>query len=353
MSPSRRRDRIPPAPGGRQHEASPRPAPAPPEDRRLLFALLFLRLFLGVTFVYAGLQKLSDPGFLHPGSTTYIGTQLEGFARTSPIGFLLHAVAIPLAPLTGAGVLATELAVGLLVLAGVLTRPAAMVGALVNFTLFLTASWQVSPYFLGSDSIYTVAWIVLAVAGDQGFATLEPALRGRLNRPPPVARSTPAELSRRQFMIRAGGAAVGFVWVLALLPRLAPPRPASSGSATASPEPSPSAIPSTAPSPSGTAIGTLSQLQQGGGSLEFNVPSNGDPGVAVGLGGNKVAAFDAVCTHAGCTVQYDQSQNLLVCPCHGAEYDPAHGAQVVAGPAPSPLTQLTAQVGPDGTIYVQ
>jgi len=30
-------------------------------------ALLPLRLFLGATFVYSGIQKLRDPGFLHPG----------------------------------------------------------------------------------------------------------------------------------------------------------------------------------------------------------------------------------------------------------------------------------------------
>jgi len=47
-------------------------------------ALLPLRLFLGVTFVYAGVQKLGDPGFLHAGAPTYIGTQLEGFAGGTP-----------------------------------------------------------------------------------------------------------------------------------------------------------------------------------------------------------------------------------------------------------------------------
>ena len=83
------------------------------------------------------------------------------------------------------------------------------------------------------------------------------------------------------------------------------------------------------------------------------MPQTGDPGVVVGLGGNQVAAYDAVCTHAGCTVQYDPGQKLLICPCHGAEYDPAHQAQVVAGPAPSPLQQLQAAVAADGTIYVQ
>ena len=58
-------------------------------------ALLPLRLFLGVTFVYAGVQKLSDPGFLHKGAPTYIGSQLHAFANGTPGGFILRALAIP------------------------------------------------------------------------------------------------------------------------------------------------------------------------------------------------------------------------------------------------------------------
>ena len=43
-------------------------------------ALFPLRIFLGVTFVYAGIQKLSDPGFLHPGRV------FERFHRARPAG---------------------------------------------------------------------------------------------------------------------------------------------------------------------------------------------------------------------------------------------------------------------------
>src|SRR3954471_9485125 len=43
-----------------------------------------------VTFVYAGLQKFLDPGFLHAGSPTYIGTQLQGFARATPAAPLMQ-----------------------------------------------------------------------------------------------------------------------------------------------------------------------------------------------------------------------------------------------------------------------
>ena len=44
---------------------------------------------------------LSDPGFLHHGAPTYIGTQLQGFANGTPGGVLLKTFAIPHAELAG------------------------------------------------------------------------------------------------------------------------------------------------------------------------------------------------------------------------------------------------------------
>src|SRR3954465_7547493 len=95
-------------------------------------ALFPLRLFLGATFVYAGIQKLSDPGFLHPGAPTYIGTQLHGFANGTPGGFLLRAFALPQPQVAGVGVALLEIAIGLLVAAGLLTRVAAAGGLGLN-----------------------------------------------------------------------------------------------------------------------------------------------------------------------------------------------------------------------------
>jgi len=46
--------------------------------------LLPLRLFLGVTFVYAGLQKLANPDFFRASSPVSIHAQLVGAAHTSP-----------------------------------------------------------------------------------------------------------------------------------------------------------------------------------------------------------------------------------------------------------------------------
>jgi uncharacterized membrane protein YphA (DoxX/SURF4 family) len=176
-----------------------------------VYSTVPLRLFLGLTFVYAGLQKIADPGFLQPGSATYIGTQLESFATHSPIGFLLDWLALPVPQLAGIGVIVTELVIGALVILGLATRWAAAAGALLSFVLFLTASWTVQPYFLGSDSIYTVAWITLALIGDQGVLTARPLFF--TDRPAGGVR-TPAvtDLARRRLLIQIGGAGVALVW---------------------------------------------------------------------------------------------------------------------------------------------
>src|SRR5947209_11465813 len=148
-------------------------------------ALLPLRLFLGVTFVYAGIQKLSDPGFLHPGAPTYIGTQLHSFANGTPGGFLLRTFAIPHPKLAGVGVALVEIAIGLLVLAGLATRAAAAAGLALNLILFLTNSWKTSPYFLGSDIVFVFAWLPFVLAGADG----QPALDNAIARGASTARS--------------------------------------------------------------------------------------------------------------------------------------------------------------------
>ena len=328
-----------------------REAQAPPPDRRLAYAMLPLRFFLGATFLYAGLQKIADPGFLNPGAPTYIGTQLSAFAVGSPIGFLIESLALPAPQLAGLGVIAAELVIGAAVVLGVATRWAAAAGAFLNFILFLTASWTVQPYFLGSDSIYAVAWITLALVGDQGLYTAGPHLLKQLGfTDQSGGRKAAFDPSRRRLLVQAGAAAVAMVWILSVLPRT---RITPQAWATPSPSPTPAtpgAAPASSPSPAGTRIGSLATLRAQG-SLAFNDPASGDPALAVQLSGGSVVAFDAVCTHAGCQVGYDTGQKLFVCPCHGAEFDPSRGAAVVAGPAPTPLSSIKVTVASDGNVY--
>src|SRR5579864_1759764 len=262
----------------RAPERPPRHAQLPASDRWAAYGILPLRLFLGATFVYAGMQKIFDPGFLQPGSTTYIGSQLQGYAAQSPIGFLVDIFALPTPQLTGIGVIAAELAIGALVVAGIATRWAAAAGALVNLVFFLTASWAVQPYFLGSDSIYAVAWITLAIVGDQGILTARPFIFG--NPGAARGRQRPADLDRRRLLLQLGGAVVAGVWVLALLPRV---RRTTTAAASSTPQASPTAV----ASPTGTKVGNLSDLQAQG-FVNFQDPKSGDPAVAVSLLGGGV-----------------------------------------------------------------
>ncbi|MGI8562625.1 MAG: TQO small subunit DoxD [Candidatus Dormibacter sp.] len=325
----------------------------PDRSDPLRYATVPLRLFLGVTFIYAGLQKFSDPGFLSPGSSTFIGTQLQGYAGHSPIGFLLTAVAIPLAVPVGLTVMLGEIAIGLMTVLGIFTRWAALLGAMLSAVLFLTASWSVQPYFLGSDSIYTVAWLTIALAGDLGVLTLQ-------RRPLSGRQGVPIDLARRRFLLQLGGASVAAVWLLALLPRGRPSAAGSGQVAVPSAQPTPSlggspsaSSPASSPPAGAKLIGSLDQIRSGGGSLDYQDPKSGDAAVLVDLGGNQVVAYDAVCTHAGCTVQYQANDRQLVCPCHGAAFDAAHGGQVLGGPAPTPLTKLQITVQPNGDVYAQ
>ena len=59
-------------------------------------------------------------------------------------------------------------------------------------------------------------------------------------------------------------------------------------------------------------------------------------------------AYSALCTHQACTVVYQRGR--LACPCHGSVFDPENGAEVVNGPAQSPLEEIPVEVR-DGEVF--
>src|SRR6266487_1981367 len=130
--------------------------------------LLPLRLFLGITFMYAGIQKLTDPQFFNPQATGFIGRQIMGFAHGSPIHNVLLHVALPHAVFFGALIALGEVAIGIGTLLGFLFRPAAFFGMLLSLMFFLSASWHVYPYFYGADIVFFFAWTPLLLAGPLG-----------------------------------------------------------------------------------------------------------------------------------------------------------------------------------------
>jgi thiosulfate dehydrogenase [quinone] large subunit len=323
---------------------------SPPRSRRRApalspaLALFPLRLFLGVTFVYAGIQKLSDPGFLHPGAPTYIGTQLHGFAAGTPGGFVLRAFALPNPGLAGVGVAIAEILIGLLVTAGLFTRIAAAAGMGLNLVLFLTASWHTTPYFLGPDLVFSFAWLPFVLAG----ATGQPALDNVVKRPSAAmvrrTRLRPVEdggggevtatSTRRVLLAEFAGMALAIAGISALAKggysasRALTAGSGVSGAGGSSPAADSSSVPSGA-----VKLGPASRLPKGQ-AATYSDPADGSPDILIRESDGGLKAFSAVCTHAGCTVGYEGG--VIVCPCHGGEYS-AETGEVIAGPPPSGL----------------
>jgi thiosulfate dehydrogenase (quinone) large subunit len=301
------------------------------------WAIRILRAFLGATFVFAGIQKFLDPNFLRAGGGDFVGTQLAGFANGTPAGPLMRL--LDRAPVVaGVGIALLEIAIGLGTLLGVAMVAAAVAGFGVNLTLWLSATWHTHPYFLGSDSIYAIAWLVFVVA----LVEIERDRIGHVAGP--IERVD--GVTRREF---ARGGLVATIAVVVGIAAKAMAGPASTsglGGLAAHGRPSKSAAPSPAssstapasPAAQGRVLTTLDRLPVGG-ALGFTDPQVG-PAALVRLSTDQVVAYGRTCTHAGCLVGYDQSARMLVCPCHGAEFDPARRAEPIAGPAPTPLPSI-------------
>ena len=356
-------------------------------------ALLPLRAFLGVTFAFAGLQKLANPAFFRAANPVSIQSQLAGAARHSPLHGLLVSlghVAVPL----GVLIALAELAVGLATLVGLHTRLAAAGGLLISFGLFLTVSFHSNPYYTGSDIVFVFAWTPLLLgrpgilSADAYLAELSrQAVRVPEGHSPSHRQS--AAIDRRTFAVKGIATAVlaglGLIGagLVAGLGRLigrgphgvastalsagsSPPttartttttsattRTTAAGSGTGPTGPSTTASPpaTAASRPPGTRLGPASTVPVGG-AASFQDPATGDPSLVIQPTRGTFLAFDAVCPHAGCPVQYSPDQHLFVCPCHGSEFNGRTGA-VEVGPAQQGLARIAIAEGSDGYLYAK
>jgi thiosulfate dehydrogenase [quinone] large subunit len=333
--------------------------------RAFTTAILPLRLFLGGTFVYAALDKLTDPAFFDSQAPTYIGQQMAGYVRTgSPLASLLTGLAIPHATFFGALIAISELCIGMATLAGLLTRAAALGGLMLSLSFYLTSSWTIHPYFMGPDLPFTLGWLTLLLAGpttlsldDYLFRAVPRACEAISQSDEPTWRAGQAEqrlLARRSF-VRGIGAAMallisgGLIGGIAKL--LAPTRVAGDAATVPTPGSAAGTGDGGTAAPRGAVLlGNVKTLPANR-ARPYTDPRTGDPALLIHLSGGRFVAYSAVCTHAGCSVGYDAARAQLVCPCHGSVYDPGHGAKVVAGPAPLPLAALPLRVDAQGNAY--
>lgn len=273
-----------------------------------------LRLMLGGTWLYGGLQKASDAQFLNKGSTGYIGAQLTSFSKNSPIGFILKHF-IERATPVGWMIMLGEIAIGIAVLTGVALQAAIIGGASISLILWLSVTWHVYPYYLGSDTAYLVMWTAL-------FFLVRKEAGPRIRKSP-----IPNLKDRREVVQMVG------VGVTALIAALA-----FGGLKKAIPT-----------SKSGIKIVDLASFPVGS-NMQFTGP-DGNPAF---LFRTKVGvfAYSAVCTHQGCIVGYNPVAKSLDCPCHGGRFDPANGGAVLAGPPPAPLASYKVAIQGNSIVTV-
>jgi thiosulfate dehydrogenase [quinone] large subunit len=342
-------------------------------------SLLVLRAFLGVTFTFAGLQKLANPNFFKATAPGSFQQQLQGSILTSPLHHLLSPVlhaSTPVALVISFG----EVAVGLGTILGLFSRMAALGGVLLSLSFFLTVSFNDNPYYYGPDIVFLFAWTPFALSGpglwslDGLFAQrAERALDEAASMRGKAAAGRAAELERRVFLQKASAAGVigivGLVTggVVAAIGRLVGgSQPATSagpiarGGASSTTTPSSSnqsgtttsttAGSSGAVKPKGIRIGPAKDVPVGG-AATFTDPKQGVPAVVVQVRSGAFRAFSAVCPHAGCQVQFDQQSDLFICPCHGSTFSGSTGA-VQRGPAATGLSSIPIALGPNGQLYV-
>ena len=272
-----------------------------------------IRLWLGITWIYAGWDKASDPGFLTRGSSTFIGSQLAGYASQSPMGFFFNKL-IEHSQFVGIFVLLSEFAIGIATLLWIAPTSAAFGGFAMAVGLWLASSFHVKPYFLASDSVYAVLWFSYFLYLTGG--------RTKVN----------FSINRRGFI------RVGTVGALAVIASGAGKLFSSSATAATSSSAS-----------SGKKLVKLASLPVGG-NHPFALASGEQAMLFRTEKG--VFAYSRTCTHQGCTVEYSSSDKKLVCPCHGATFDPFNGAKAIVGPANMPLPKVKVAIQGNWVVLV-
>ncbi|CAM6021101.1 unnamed protein product [Sphagnum balticum] len=77
----------------------------------------------------------------------------------------------------------------------------------------------------------------------------------------------------------------------------------------------------------------------------------GDPTYLVVENDGQLASYgvNAVCTHLGCVVPWNNAENKFICPCHGSQY--SNQGRVVRGPAPLSLALAHVDVAEGKVLF--
>jgi thiosulfate dehydrogenase [quinone] large subunit len=273
-------------------------------------ALLPLRLFLAVVYLDGGIGKIADTRFLDSASPQSMHAAVLAARTSSPIGGLLGPVQAH-STVFGVFLALAEVAVGLGTLFGVFHRVAVVGGMLLALSLWLTVSWDSSPWFTSADVVYLFAFTPLLIAGAGNWSVDAQLAR------------IPVQPDRRRLLVVGGAvAALGAL----LLGGAALARRGSRTTPRAADRPKPGGEPLIAAAD--VPVGKAVQVTD----------TRGDPVWVLQLKVGSFTAYDGRCPHQGCTVRFVSAEQGFVCPCHRSHFDPS--GRRIDGPAPRGLAPI-------------
>lgn len=147
-------------------------------------------------------------------------------------------------------------------------------------------------------------------------------------------------MKRRDFMNWIGVGAIATSLPVAIAACTPGADEAATSEATAPPETD------SGPADGFVALGTTAELEAQGSLTSEDAFS--EPVMVIQDPADPAAliALSAKCTHAGCTVVWQE--DLFACPCHGSKFNP--DGTVATGPADAPLAKYTAKVEGDSVM---
>ena len=92
-------------------------------------------------------------------------------------------------------------------------------------------------------------------------------------------------------------------------------------------------------------IGRVAEIKRNSSKL---LKFGSKPGILIQTPAGEYRAFDAICTHLDCTVQYRPEESLIWCACHNGRYDLT--GKNVSGPPPRPLEEFKVNVRGDEIV---
>ncbi len=308
-------------------------------SQQIGWVLLPLRAFLAFVYIYGGLSKIADRRFLDASSPLSMHSSVAAVRSSSPIGGLLgpveaHSFAF------GLLMAVAELAVGLGVLLGLLTRVAAAGGMLLGLSLWLTVSWNAEPWFTSADLVYLFAFTPMVIAGAGGVLALDAWLdHARATHP-----GTGEDRTRRSLLVGATAVLGAVLLGGSAMFRRPAHSPAAGSARPDDTTPSTSGSTSSASSGGGSSgpVLTAAAKVPVGGARKVTDSATAETVWVLQLQPGKFTAYNASCPHQGCPVSFVSPSGGFACPCHGSRFD-AQG-HVVNGPAQRGLSPIPVVV---------